>query len=480
MPIGENARCLPQAADSDIPPDRFKRVLRSREVLTLSFGAMIGWSWVLLTGHWVDNAGSLGTLIAFAAGGVAIAFIGLTYAELVAAMPKAGGEHVYTHAALGPGWSFVCTWALLMAYAAVCLFESVALPTAIEYLAPEIRVGTLWHVMEAPVHLGFVAIGIGAAIFMTWINVIGIRTAAFVQSAITGAILVAGVLLLVGAAGNGEWDNAEPLIGVPATGILTVLIMVPALMVGFDVLPQSAEEIDLPPSRIGWLLIASLLMAVLWYGAISFGVAVGLGPDARAASTVASADAAAALWGGSWAGAALIAGGVGGILTSWNAFIICGSRVMFALAESGVLPAAFAKLHPKYRTPWVGIVVLGALSCISPLFGRVILVWLVNAGAMAVVVAYLFVPVAFLVLRRTQPDLPRPFRVRWPRTVGGTAIVLGAGLLSLYLPFSPSSLVWPYEWGMVIGWAAIGGGVWTFARIRTDRTALSLAERDPS
>ena len=90
MPIGENARCLPQAADSDIPPDRFKRVLRSREVLTLSFGAMIGWSWVLLTGHWVDNAGSLGTLIAFAAGGVAIAFIGLTYAELVAAMPKAG------------------------------------------------------------------------------------------------------------------------------------------------------------------------------------------------------------------------------------------------------------------------------------------------------------------------------------------------------------------------------------------------------
>ncbi len=458
---------------SSPPQGRFKRVLRAREVLTLSFGAMIGWSWVLLTGHWVESAGSLGTLIAFAAGGVAIAFIGLTYSELVAAMPRAGGEHVYTHAALGPGWSFVCTWALLMAYAVVCLFESVALPTAVEYLFPEIRITTLWHVLDAPVHLGFVAIGVGATVVMTWINVIGIRAAAFVQTAITVAILLAGVILFTGAAGNGDWSNAQPLIGIPATGILTVLIMVPALMVGFDVLPQSAEEIDLPANRIGWLLIASLVMAVLWYGAISFGVALGLDAEARADATVATADAATALWGGSWAGAALIAGGVGGILTSWNAFIICGSRVMFALSESGVLPKAFSRLHPKYRTPWIAIIVLGVLSCISPLFGRVILMWLINAGSMAVVVAYLFVPIAFLVLRRKDPDLPRPFRVRYPRTVGGIAIALGAAFLSLYMPFSPSSLAWPYEWAMVIGWAAIGLAVWTFYRVRNGRNAES-------
>ena len=206
---------------------------------------MIGWSWVLLTGPLGGQRRVLGTLIAFAAGGVAIAFIGLTYSELSRPC-QAGGEHVYTQAALGPGWSFVCTWALLMAYAAVCLFESVALPTAIEYVAPDIRLRTLWHVAGAPVHLGFVAIGVAGSVLMTWINVIGIRTAAFVQSAITAAILLAGLLLLTGAAGHGEWTNAEPLVALPATGILTVLIMVPALMVGFDVLPQSAEEIDLP------------------------------------------------------------------------------------------------------------------------------------------------------------------------------------------------------------------------------------------
>ena len=102
---------------------QFAKVLKSREVIALSFGAMIGWSWVLMTGVWLGEAGTLGTLIAFLAGGLAITLIGLTYSELAAAMPKAGGEHIYTARALGSNWSFVCTWALLFSYLNVCLFE---------------------------------------------------------------------------------------------------------------------------------------------------------------------------------------------------------------------------------------------------------------------------------------------------------------------------------------------------------------------
>lgn len=140
---------------------RLSKVLKGREVLLLSFGAMIGWSWVLMTGYWIETGGSLGTVLAFAVGGIAILLIGLTYSELAAAMPHAGGEHVYTHRALGLGASFACTWALLMAYATVCVFESVALPTALVYLFPEIRFHTLWHVLGSPVDLGFVLVGVG-------------------------------------------------------------------------------------------------------------------------------------------------------------------------------------------------------------------------------------------------------------------------------------------------------------------------------
>ena len=429
---------------------------------------MIGWSWVLFTGHWVLSAGSIGTLLAFAAGGVILVFIGLTYAELAAAMPKAGGEHVYTHAALGPVWSFICTWALLMAYATVCVFESVALPTAIEYLFPSIRLGTLWTVLDAPVSVGFVAIGIAAAVVMTWINVIGIRAAALVQGVITATVLGAGILLLLGAVNFGSLANTEPAIAIPATGILTVLIMVPAMMVGFDVLPQSAEEINLPPRRIGWLLVLSLLMAVLWYGGVSFAVSMALDPTALESSSMATADAATSLWNGRWAGTILIIGGVGGILTSWNAFIIGGSRVMFALSESGFLPPAFSRLHPRYKTPYIGVLVLGLMASISPFFGRTILVWLVDTGSFAVVIAYIFVPIAFLVLRRKEPDLDRPFRIRCPSLVGIIAIVLGLVLLSFYFPWSPSSLIWPYEWGIALGWALLGLVCWLFRGSRTN------------
>jgi APA family basic amino acid/polyamine antiporter len=443
-------------AETDGQRHGFVRVLKNREVLVLGFGAMIGWSWVLMTGYWVDTSGSLGTLMAFAAGGLAIALIGLTYSELAAAMPLAGGEHVYTHRALGPGWSFVCTWFLLMAYINVCLFEAVALPTAVEYLVPGIRLGTLWEIFDAPVDLGFVLVGAGSALLVTWVNVLGIKTAARLQALAIALIFFSGVLLAVGAVSFGSLDNARPWIADPPSGVLTVLIMVPALLVGFDVIPQSAEEIDLPPARIGTLLIVSVMLAVLWYGVVAFAVAMALPPDARPDAGLATGDAATAAWGHPLAGGLLVLGGVAGILTSWNAFVIGGSRVLFALAESGFVPRAFARLHPRYHTPWVGVVTIGALTCLSPLFGRTVLIWMINAGAFATVVAYLFVPVAFLALRRREPQMPRPFRVRRPLLVGGGAILLAAALLSAYLPGSPSALAWPHEWFMILVWSVLG------------------------
>lgn len=464
-------------------PSRFARVLGGRDVVALSFGAMIGWSWVLLTGVWLANAGTLGTLIAFTVGGTAICLIGLTYSELASAMPKAGGEHVYTHRALGHNWSFVCTWALLFSYVNVCLFESVALPTAVEYLIPQIRMGTLWQVLGAEVDLGFVLVGSSAAAVMTMVNFYGIKTAALVQTFVTTFIIIAGVLLITGAAFSGDASNAEPLIAEPSTGILAVLIMVPAMLIGFDVIPQSAEEIDLPGNKIGRLLVISVFCAVLWYILITAAVGFALPTPQLEDTQLATADAATALWRGSWAGTVLVLGGIGGILTSWNAFIVGGSRVMFALAESGLLPRAFAKLHPVHKTPYVGIIVIGLLSVIAPLFGRTILVWLVNSGSFAVTIAFLFVAISFLVLRRKEPDMPRPFKVSYPNLVGYAAIVLSLGLLAAFLPWSDSALVWPNEWLTIIIWSLLGGFIlWRHNRRTNEhaektRTLCELARR---
>ena len=435
---------------------RFAKVLKTREVVTLGFGAMIGWSWVLMTGVWLSSAGTTGTLIAFTLGGLAICLIGLTYSELASAMPRAGGEHVYTHRALGPNFSFLCTWALLFSYINVCLFEAVALPAAVEYLFPEIRVGTLWNVLGADVDIGFVIVGVAGTALVTWANYVGIKTASLAQTIVTVLIVLSGLLLISGATLFGEPENTmhfvEPAIG----GVMVVLIMVPGMLVGFDVIPQSAEEIDLKPQKIGLLLIVSVICAVIWYVAISGAVGLAIPHSEVSQSNMATADAASNLWGGSWAGVILVLGGIGGILTSWNAFIVGASRVIFALSESGRIPKVFSKIHPKYQTPYVAILSLGILSAAATLFGRTILVWLINTGSFAVTVAFLLVAISFLVLREKEPEMERPFRVTHPNLVGYGAVFLSLGLLSAFFPWSPSALAWPEEWSTLLIWTTLG------------------------
>jgi amino acid transporter len=106
----------------------------------------------------------------------------------------------------------------------------------------------------------------------------------------------------------------------------------------------------------------------------------------------------------------------------------------------------------------------------APLFGRTLLEWLIDASSFMVMIAFLFVAVSFMVLRRREPDLPRPFRVAHPRIVGVGAIVLSLALLCAYLPFSPSALIWPWEWLMVLGWTLIGALLWLRSRTRRGTT----------
>jgi amino acid transporter len=443
---------------------QFIRVIRRKEVLALSFGAMIGWSWVALTGNWIGGAGSVGAILAFLVGGVVVLFVGFTYAELASAMPQAGGEHVYSHRALGPAASFICTWAILLGYVSVVAFEAVALPTVTDYLLPGFGRGYLWTVAGWDVQLTWVLVGVVAAIAMTAINVAGIRAAARVQVLATTLILFVGAMLLGGGIFHGEAANMQPLLTSGAKGLLGVLIMVPFMFVGFDVIPQSAEEVDIPFSEIGKLLMVSIAMAVCWYIAMIWAVSVGLTDIERQGSELPTADATTALLGGSWGGKLLVVGGIGGILTSWNAFLIGGSRAIFALARAGQLPASLGHLHPKYNTPHRAVLLIGALSVLAPLFGRPALVWLVDAGGLGIVIAYAFVAWSFLVLRKREPEMERPYKVRYGPVVGRVALVLSLAIAVLYMPGSPAALVWPYEWMIFLGWALLGAVMFVSAR----------------
>lgn len=435
----------------------FNRVLSKKDVLALAFGAMIGWGWIVLAGEWIKKAGSLGAAIAFILGGIMVLFVGLTYAELTSAMPECGGEHVFSHRALGENMSFVCTWAIILGYISVVAFEAVALPTVVEYLFPNYVKGYMYTVMGYDVNFTWVLVGVISSILITAINYIGVKPAAFLQGVLTFIVVAIGILFFLGSLVNGDPVNAKPLLVDGSKGILSVLIMTPFMFVGFDVIPQSAAEIDLPFKKIGRILIMSVVMAIFWYVMIIYAVSLALNQTELNASTMVTADSMKAVYYNSTlAGKLMVIAGIGGILTSWNSFYVGGSRAIYAMADSKMLPKFLAYVHPKYKTPTNAVLLVGTFSCIAPFFGRQMLSWLVNAGGLTIVMAYLIVTISFLVLRYKEPNMKRPYKIKCGKLVGSIAVLLSLGMLTLYLPGAPAALNWPYEWGIIIGWSMIG------------------------
>ncbi|MES1965083.1 APC family permease [Psychrobacter sp. AH5] len=443
-----------------------KKSLGTLDIIALAFGAMVGWGWVVLAGGWVLSAGTWGAMLAFLLGGLAVVLIGVTYAELASSMPITGGEHTYTHRALGVNVSFICSWSILFGYFSVVAFEAVALPTVVEYFIPNYNQGYLWTIAGWEVYATWVGVGMLGSIIVTWLNIRGMEVSAWFQKLAVIGILFVGTLLFVGAVlynpADAQVVQAPAFIG-GAAGVMAVIVMVPFMFVGFDVIPQAAEEIDLTRPNIGKFLIISILVAVMWYVGIAWSVGTTLPLVQAENSTLATADAMTNAWQGKWAGILLVIGGVLGILSSWNAFLIGGSRLLYAMSKAKMLPAFLGKLHPKYNTPVNAILLIGGLATLAPLFGRKMLVWIVDAGGFGIVIAYTCVAISFLVLRYREPDMVRPFRVPAGKLVGIVTIVLSFGLLVLYMPGMPSALI-PVEWWIFFGWTVLGVILFGYAK----------------
>lgn len=264
----------------------FDRVLGAWDILVIAFGAMIGWGWGVSTGTWIQDGGILGAALGFVIGGIMIFFVRLTYAELTSAMPQCGGEHVFSHRAMGPIGSFICTWAIVLGYASVVCFEACALPTIITYIFPDFLQGYLYTVAGFKIYASWLAVAVGMSLLMTWINIRGVKAAAKLQTILTVIIGAAGILLIVASAITGSVSTLAPQAfvgedtGMTIKAVLAVAVMTPFYFIGFDVIPQAAEEIKVPLKKIGSILILSVVCAVLFYALVI--VAVGLvltGPE---------------------------------------------------------------------------------------------------------------------------------------------------------------------------------------------------------
>ena len=445
----------------------FSKVLNTGDVLVVAFGAMIGWGWVVSSGQWITSGGVLGTVLGFIIGGIMIYFVGLCYAELTTAMPKCGGEHVFSYKAFGSIGAYICTWSIILSYIGVVCYEAVSFPTILQYVFPKIARGYLYSVGGFDIYFTWLLIAIGMALLILFLNIIGMKKAARFQKILTCVIAAVGIALVAGAAYSGNVNNLQNQLLVGDTNgeiiqnIAKVAIMTPFFLFGFDVIPQAAEEINVPLKKLGKMMILSIIMAVCFnvLVVLAVGYVMNAGQiktSMSSATGLVTADAMGVAFNNANMAKVLIIGGLCGIVTSWNSFLIGGSRALYSMSVSYMLPRKFAVLHKKYNTPVNSLLLIGALSVISPFFGRSMLVWIVDAGNFACCFAYCIVSLSFIVLRRKEADMRRPYKVKHYKFVGIVAVIMSGTMSAMYIiPETNCTLVWQ-EWIIVGGWILLG------------------------
>ena len=464
----------------------FNKVLNAWDILVIAFGAMIGWGWVVSTGGWIEKGGVIGAALGFVIGGIMIFFVGLTYAELTAAMPQCGGEHVFSYRAMGATGSFICTWMIVLGYVSVACFEACAFPTIITYLWPGFLKGYMYTVAGFDIYASWLITAIVIAFLIMLINIIGAKTAAILQTVLTCIIGGAGILLIVASVINGTVDNLDGQIfagttaGVNIKAIIGVAAMSPFYFIGFDVIPQAAEEINVPPKKIGNILILSVVLAVIFYAFVIIAVGFVMNPEdiiaSQKATGLVTADAMAAAFNTKIMAKVIIVGGMCGIVTSWNSFLLGGSRAMYSMAESYMIPKFFAKLHPKHKTPVNALILIGILTMLAPFAGRKMLVWISDAGNFGCCFAYCMVALSFMILRKKEPDMPRPYKVPCYKFFGTMAVIMSGFMVAMYcIPGSGGNLILQ-EWLMVLGWSALGVVFYVVCKVKYKESFGTLVE----
>ena len=416
--------------------------LRLLDATTIVMGSMIGSGIFIVAADVARQVRSPGLFIlAWVISGLMTVAAAITYGELAAMMPKAGGQYVYLREAFGPLFGFLYGWTFFLViqtgtHAAV----GVAFGKFLGVFVPWVSAGNILlnlgsvHVFGRALGLTLSSqqlVAILAILFLSVVNVFGLRTGAWVQNIFT--ILKVGTLL--GMVGLGLWWVSRPASlpapvapagqgtewGLAALTIVSVALVGPLFSSDAwnNVTFTGAEVINakrnLPLALLlGTTVVCTLYLACNWvYLRVLpfFGSPTGVGPLERGIQYAAEDRVATAAMqivlgnAGSWLMAAAIMVSTFGCL---NGMILAGARVYYAMAKDGLFFSAVARVNPKYHTPAVSLMVQALWAALLTLTGTYS--ELLDYVIFAVVLFYIVTIAAVFQLRRTRPDAPRPYR----------------------------------------------------------------------
>ena len=462
-----------RAAGPSATRARLDRSISFADYVAIGLGAILGVGWVVYAGQWVLAGGVLGAILAFALGGLCLLPVGKCYAELTSAIPVTGGEIAFGYLAFGPVAAFAVGWALSLAYLAVIPFETIAIGAMVEAIVPALKSEPLYNLGGYPVALSTVLPGLLAAIGVAVLNLRGNAGSARFQFFALLAMLLCALVFCSVAVWKGDTANLQPLFADHAPGataslwtlvpasIASVLVIVPFFLMGFDCIPQVAEEagLQMSPRRLGVAIVATIVLGALFYVLVilALGIAVS-GEDLRLIvaqpDVMPMAEVFRSSFESEWMARLVLVAALLGLITTLNGIFIAGTRILFALGRGALLPSWFSAIHPTYHTPVNAIAVAGGLACAGPLIGKAGLAPIVSSFSFIICVVMLMTVSSTLWLRKTRPQLPRPYRIHTGTIWAGIAVTLS--LLALMLvPGSPGQLG-VVEFTVLGVWALLG------------------------
>lgn len=444
-----------------------KRVLTARHLILLGIGAVIGAGIFVITGQAAALHAGPALVISFLIAGFACALAGLCYAEFAAMLPVSGSAYSYSYATLGEyvawfvGWNLVLEYLFAAATVAAgwsgyfnellgligqVIGSDITLPAALSSAPFQFVAG---HIQSTGTLINLPAVIIVAA--LSGLCYVGITQSAFVNSIIVAIKVVVILLFLAFAIRMINPDNWHPFIP-PSEGegtfgwggIFRAATIVFFSYVGFDAVSTAAGEAKNPQRDMPIGILGSLAVCTVLYIAVAL-VLTGIAPF-RMLNTPEPVATALGLYPQlSWLKAIVVLGAITGLSSVILVMLMGLPRIFFSMARDGLLPPAMAKVHPKFRTPYIGTVIVGvAAAAMAGLFPVSVLGELVSMGTL---LAFATVCMGVLILRYTRPDLKRSFRVPmvWPITILGT-------LSCVYLFWQ----AFEEHWRLMVGWIVIG------------------------
>lgn len=447
--------------------ETLQKTLKPHWVWALALGSAIGWGAFVQPITWMESAGPLGVIIGFFIGALLMLLIAVSFGFLIKSFPVSGGGFAYAYISLGRTHAFISGWFLTLGYICIVALNASAFALMIKFVFPRVIENMpLYQIAGWNVYLTEIVVATLILVIFGFSNFRGSSLSGSIQFIfciiMIGAIFA--LLLFVGIQPSAGFQNIKPLFPGDTTAIAAIISIVaiaPWAYVGFDNVPQTAEEFNFPAKKAFSLIVFAILAAATLYSLMIIATSM-----VRPWEGVVVEEH---IWGtgyiiqellGPLGLAILVVALAMGIFTGLNGFIISSSRLMFSMARAKILPEAFGKLHPKYNTPYWGIIFAVVISMAAPWFGREALLWVVDMSSIGVTIAYFYTCYAAFTLFKSKKN--HTFNEKKHIIGPGKKILAFLGMVAsatflglLLIPGSPAFLKFESRISLVV-WIVLG------------------------